>query len=79
MKAYALTAAAMAMAASAALAAMSDVDANEDGMASYEELTAVYPDVTEDQFTAMDANEDGSLDQEEMDAATEAGTLAALD
>ncbi|WP_264210739.1 EF-hand domain-containing protein [Leisingera thetidis] len=79
MKVYAFTAAVIAMAASAALAAMSDVDTDEDGMSSYEELIAVYPDVTEDQFTAMDANEDGSLDQEEMDAAAEAGTLATLD
>lgn len=61
--------------ASSALAQMSDVDTDEDGMASYDEVIAVYPDVTEDQFTEMDTNGDGSLDEAEMTAAIEAGSL----
>lgn len=61
--------------ASSALAQMSDVDTDEDGMASYDEVIAVYPDVTEDQFAEMDTNGDGSLDEAEMTAAIEAGSL----
>ncbi|WP_323775722.1 EF-hand domain-containing protein [Leisingera sp.] len=79
MKVYVFAATAFALAAGSAFAAMSDIDTDEDGMASYNELTMAYPDVTEDQFAGMDTNEDGSLDQEEMDAATEAGTLAAAE
>lgn len=61
---------------STAFAQMMEVDTDEDGMASYEELTAVYTDVTEEQFTAMDTNADGSLDEDEMTVAMDAGTLA---
>lgn len=61
--------------ASSAMAQMPDVDTDEDGMASYDEVIAVYPDVTEDQFAEMDTNGDGSLDEAEMTAAIEAGTL----
>jgi hypothetical protein len=56
-------------------AQMADVDTDGDGMASYEELVAVYPSLTEDAFVAMDTNEDGVLDEAEMAAAIEAGTL----
>ena len=58
-----------------AFAQMADVDMNQDGMASYDELVAVYTDVTEDQFIEMDTNSDGSLDADEMTAAIDAGTL----
>lgn len=61
--------------ASSALAQMSDVDTDEDRMASYDEVIAVYPDVTEDQFAEMDTNGDGSLGEAEMTAAIEAGSL----
>ena len=61
--------------ASSALAQMSDVDTDEDGMASYDEVIAVYPGVTEDQFAEMDTNGDGSLDEAEMTAAIESGSL----
>ena len=61
--------------ASSTLAQMSDVDTDEDGMASYDEVIAVYPGVTEDQFAEMDTNGDGSLDEAEMTAAIESGSL----
>jgi len=59
----------------AAFAQMADVDMNEDGMVSFEELVAVYTDVTEEQFVEMDTNSDGSLDADEMNAAMDAGML----
>ncbi len=63
------------LAASTAMADMAAVDQNGDGMASYEEIAAVYPDVTEEAFAGMDTNGDGSLDADEMMAAQEAGQL----
>ncbi|MGJ8606277.1 MAG: EF-hand domain-containing protein [Marivita sp.] len=42
-----------------AFAQMVDVDMNEDGMVSFEELVAVYKTVTEEQFAEMDTNSDG--------------------
>lgn len=63
------------LAASTAVAEMAEVDQNGDGVASYEEIATVYPDVTEEAFDGMDANGDGSLDPDEMMAAQEAGLL----
>ena len=74
MKTQILTLAAV-VAASAALAQMADVDQDGDGMATYDEIVAVYPDVTEDQFAEIDTNGDGTLDDAEMTAAIEAGLL----
>lgn len=74
MKTQILTLAAV-VAASAAFAQMADVDQDGDGMATYDEIVAVYPDVTEDQFAEIDTNGDGTLDDAEMTAAIEAGLL----
>lgn len=63
------------VAATASFAQMADVDQDGDGMASYDEIVAVYPDVTDEQFAEIDTNGDGSLDEEEMTAAIEAGQL----
>lgn len=60
---------------SAGLAAMSDVDTDGDGVASFTELLAVYPTLTEDGFSAIDANADGVIDDAEMVAAQEAGLI----
>ncbi|QUJ77825.1 hypothetical protein KDD17_07785 [Sulfitobacter albidus] len=51
------------------------IDANEDGVLSLEEVQAVYPDVTEDQFTTADLNGDGALEDAEVQAAQEAGLM----
>ena len=74
MKTHILTLAAV-VAATASFAQMADVDQDGDGMASFDEIVAAYPDVTEDQFAAMDTNGDGTLDEAEMTAAMEAGQL----
>ena len=55
--------------------AATEIDADGDGMLSLEEVQAVYPDVTEEQFTEMDVNGDGALDDDEVTAAQEAGTM----
>jgi len=60
---------------SAGLAAMSDVDTDGDGVASFTELLAVYPTLTEEGFGAIDSNADGVIDEAEMAAAQEAGLI----
>lgn len=52
-------------------------DANEDGVLSLAEVQAVYPDMTEDQFTTVDLNGDGALEDAEVKAAQEAGLMPA--
>lgn len=56
-------------------AGVESLDANADGMLSFIEVQAGYPDLTEEAFTVMDANDDGLLDAEEVAAAQEAGTM----
>ena len=66
---------AVAMIASANTAA--ELDANQDGYLTLDELQAAYPDMTGDQFTLLDLDANGALDAEEVAAATEAGMLPA--
>ena len=56
-------------------ATFEEMDADTDGLITFEEVTAMYPDVTEDAFTIADTNTDGMLDAEELAAAQEAGVL----
>ncbi|MFK7835120.1 MAG: hypothetical protein AB8B60_02765 [Sulfitobacter sp.] len=58
-------------------AGAAEVDANGDGILSVAEVQAVYPDVTNEQFSAMDLNADGALDDGEVQAAQEAGMMPA--
>jgi hypothetical protein len=51
------------------------LDTDGDKMVSLAELNVSYPDITEEQFTAMDTSGDGLLDDAELTAAVEAGTL----
>lgn len=52
-----------------------DADADGDGMLSLAEVQAVFPDMTEDQFTTVDLNGDGMLEDAEVKAAQEAGLM----
>ena len=52
-----------------------ETDANGDGLITIEEVQAVYPDVTAEQFSAMDVNADGALDADEKQAAQTSGQL----
>ena len=51
------------------------VDVNEDGVLSLEEVQAAFPDMTEDQFLTVDLNGDGMLEDAEVKAAQEAGLM----
>ena len=68
------TTAVLAMSASA-FAAMVDVDSDGDGVATFTEMLAVYPTLTEEGFGAIDVNADGVLDEAEMNAAQEGGLI----
>ncbi|MGB7317486.1 MAG: EF-hand domain-containing protein [Planktotalea sp.] len=52
-----------------------EADTNEDGLLSFEEISAAYADVTEDQFSDADVDGDGLLDESEVADAVEAGLL----
>ncbi|MEZ5779403.1 MAG: EF-hand domain-containing protein [Paracoccaceae bacterium] len=54
---------------------VTDTDGN--GTYSMEEMTAAYPDMTEELFNTIDANADGAVDADELMAAQEAGTIPA--
>lgn len=51
------------------------LDTNGDGMMSFPEMQAGFPDMTEDQFTLVDTTGDGLLDPQEISDAIAAGIL----
>jgi len=59
------------------LALAEGVDADSDGLLTWEEVMTAYPDVTEEQFAQADLDGNGSLDEAEVAAAREAGLLPA--
>ena len=65
---------ALLLAAPAALA-MDNLDANGDGLVTFDELLAAVPTATEESFVAIDTNGDGALDADEYAAAEADGTL----
>lgn len=71
MKLTIIPAAALALFATAAIAAaptFQEADANADGWVTPDELVAVMPEATESDFVAIDANGDGAISEEEMTA-----------
>lgn len=58
-----------------ALAQEVAADTDGDGLLSWEEVQAAYPDVTEEAFVASDTDGSGALDEAELAAAYEAGTI----
>lgn len=54
---------------------MAELDADGDGAASMAEVQALFPDVTEEAFTAADTDGDGMLNEEELTAAQDAGVI----
>lgn len=59
--------------------AQTDLDADADGLVTFEEVMAVYPDITAEDFAAMDTDGDGVLNADEIAAAQAAGLLDAPD
>ncbi|WP_415402680.1 hypothetical protein [Tateyamaria sp. SN3-11] len=56
-----------------------DLDTNQDGVLTIDEVQASFPEITSDAFSAMDLNADGALDADEIAAAQEAGLMPATD
>lgn len=75
MKKVLITTAALITLSGAAFASVAGVDADGDGVASYTEIMAIYPTLTENGFRAMDADGDGVINDAEMIAAQEAGLI----
>ncbi|MEO9457845.1 MAG: hypothetical protein ABJE63_12770 [Lentilitoribacter sp.] len=50
-------------------AEFADLDANTDGVLTFEEVNSVMADVTEEVFNNIDLNQNGALDQDEFAAA----------
>lgn len=72
-----LTSIAMAVLLAGAVSAQSSADANGDGVLTIDEVQAVMPEITPEDFSLMDTNADGTLDGSEIDAAQEAGLMPA--
>lgn len=67
------------VAAGPALAQVAALDTDGDGLASYEEMAAAYPDMTPEAFASVDTSADGVVDDAEMAAAQEAGVIPATE
>jgi hypothetical protein len=50
-------------------------DTDGDGVYSFAELQAAYPDLTDDVFVLIDTNGDGVVDPEELEAAIATGLI----
>ena len=59
------------------LMAQEGMDANGDGVFSYDEMLVAIPELTEETFIAIDVSGDGLVDPEEYAAAQEAGLVPA--
>lgn len=59
----------------ATAAQFADIDTDGDAKVAFEELTAVYTDVTEDLFLQIDTDGDSFISEEEMTAAIEDGLI----
>ncbi|KZY46935.1 hypothetical protein A3731_08720 [Roseovarius sp. HI0049] len=51
-------------------------DADGNGSYSMDEMTAAFPELTEDQFVEIDTDASGDVSEEELAAAMESGVLA---
>ena len=55
--------------------ATTEIDANGDWLLTFDEVQAVFPEITVESFSAMDVNADGALDADDIAAAEEEAGL----
>lgn len=77
MSRIAVCAAIAALFAAPVFAAVADLDTDGDNLASFAEMTVLYPDLTEETYGVIDANGDSFVDDAEMTAAIEADLIPA--
>ncbi|MDA5092687.1 EF-hand domain-containing protein [Aliiroseovarius sp. KMU-50] len=75
MKTFTLATLTLALGASVAFATTTNIDANEDGEITMDELVVVYDDISTDTFSQADTDDNGTLSVEEFAAAQEAGLI----
>ncbi|MCB1338975.1 MAG: hypothetical protein KDK10_16490 [Maritimibacter sp.] len=68
---------ALLLAGSSAALAQDNIDTDGDGLVSFAEVQAAYPDVTAEAFAEADGNGDGMLDETELSMAYGMGILPA--
>lgn len=56
-----------------------NIDSDGDGSYSFPEMTAIYTDMTAEEFTVIDVSGDGLLDMDEVGAAMDAELLPMTD
>lgn len=54
---------------------VSDIDTDGDGLVSFVEMAAKYPDLTEETFGEIDTSDDSFVDEAELAAALESGLI----
>ena len=59
--------------------AQAALDADGDGLVTLEEILAVYPDASADDFATADIDSSGALDEDEMAIALESGLIPAAE
>lgn len=59
----------MAISTAAQAVEFADLDSNQDGVLTFEEINGVMADVTEEVFNNIDLNQNGAVDQDEFAAA----------
>lgn len=74
-----LTIAGFTIATAGAVMASTNIDADGDGVFTYDEMLAAFPELTEETYVAVDANADGVVDADELAAAQDSGLLPQTD
>lgn len=77
MRNFAVGAIVAALLAAPVSAAVSDIDTDGDGLASFDEMVVAHPEMTKETFDEVDTSGDGFVDEAEHAAAVEAGLLIA--
>ncbi|MCF6272978.1 MAG: EF-hand domain-containing protein [Rhodobacteraceae bacterium] len=75
MKKVLITTAAVLSFATAAMAFEQGMDTDGDGVLNFNEMLAAFPELTQENFTAIDTDEDGVINTAEWMAAKDAGIL----
>ncbi|MHA3913602.1 hypothetical protein [Halovulum sp. GXIMD14793] len=54
---------------------VSEMDSDNDSMISFDEMSAFYPDLTDETFSVIDTNDDNLIDETELAVALDSGVI----